>query len=55
MVASGEGVETQEELDYLRQEGCIEAQGSFFSEPRPAKDVAAMLASQKLKIRPAEI
>jgi EAL domain-containing protein (putative c-di-GMP-specific phosphodiesterase class I) len=55
MVTTGEGVETQEELDYLRQEGCIEAQASFFSEPRPAKDVAAMLASQNLKIRPAKI
>jgi len=31
MMITGEGVETQEELDYLKREGCTEAQGYFFS------------------------
>src|SRR5207249_4293256 len=37
MTTTGEGVETREELDYLRREGCTEAQGYFFSEARPAR------------------
>jgi EAL domain-containing protein (putative c-di-GMP-specific phosphodiesterase class I) len=43
MATTGEGVETQEELDYLRKEGCTEAQGYFFSQPRPASEVYRML------------
>jgi EAL domain-containing protein (putative c-di-GMP-specific phosphodiesterase class I) len=42
---TGEGVETQEELDYLRSEGCTEAQGYFFSKPRPASEVYKMLSN----------
>ena len=34
MATTGEGVETQEELDYLKSEGCTEAQGYFFSRPQ---------------------
>ena len=43
MTTTGEGVETQIELDYLRQEGCTEAQGYFFSKPLPAKDAYALV------------
>jgi diguanylate cyclase (GGDEF)-like protein len=46
MATTGEGVETQEELDYLKTMGCTQAQGYFFSKPRPAKDVRALLATQ---------
>jgi diguanylate cyclase (GGDEF)-like protein/PAS domain S-box-containing protein len=46
MTTTGEGVETQEELDYLRNEGCTEAQGYFFSKPRPANEIPALLAKQ---------
>jgi diguanylate cyclase (GGDEF)-like protein len=46
MTTTGEGVETQEELDYLRTEGCTEAQGFYFSQPRPASEVHMMLAKQ---------
>jgi hypothetical protein len=42
----GEGVETQEELEHMRREGCTEAQGYFFSRSRPAKDVYTLLAQQ---------
>jgi diguanylate cyclase (GGDEF)-like protein len=44
MATTGEGVETQEELDYLRREGCTEAQGYLFSRPRPAAELARMLS-----------
>jgi diguanylate cyclase (GGDEF)-like protein len=40
---TAEGVETQEELDYLKRSGCTEAQGYFFSKAKPAKDVSVML------------
>ena len=46
MKTTGEGVETREELDYLRREGCTEAQGYFFSKARPAKEVYELLAAQ---------
>ena len=46
MTTTGEGVETQEELEYLEQEGCTEAQGYFFSEPKPARDVLKLLSKQ---------
>ena len=38
-----EGVETQEQLDFLRQIKCDEAQGYFFSRPVPAEEIAKML------------
>ena len=38
----GEGVETIEQLDSLRAEGCEQAQGYYFSQPRPASELQAM-------------
>ena len=46
MTTTGEGVETQQELDYLKREGCVEAQGYFFSRPRPANEIYQMLESR---------
>jgi diguanylate cyclase (GGDEF)-like protein/PAS domain S-box-containing protein len=40
-----EGVENQEQLDFLRARGCAAAQGFFFSRPLPAEAVRSMLAS----------
>jgi diguanylate cyclase (GGDEF)-like protein len=51
MVTTGEGVETQEELDYLKREGCTEAQGYLFGKARPAKDAATLLAKQAVQIK----
>jgi EAL domain-containing protein (putative c-di-GMP-specific phosphodiesterase class I) len=48
MTTLGEGVETQEELEYLKREGCTEAQGYLFSKPRPAQDVFQLLSEQRL-------
>jgi len=43
MAVNAEGVETPEQLDLLRQEGCGELQGYLFSKPRPGADVPDML------------
>ncbi len=43
MITTGEGVETREELEFLKSEGCTEAQGFLFSQARPAEEVRALL------------
>ncbi len=43
MAVNAEGVETEEQLKALRSEGCSEIQGYFFSKPKPAGEVAALL------------
>ncbi|MBX9711399.1 MAG: EAL domain-containing protein [Xanthobacteraceae bacterium] len=40
---TAEGVETMDQLDWLRLEGCTEVQGFLFSAARPASEVAALL------------
>ncbi|QIO30648.1 EAL domain-containing protein [Bradyrhizobium sp. 1(2017)] len=40
---TAEGVETKEQLDILREEGCVETQGYYFSRPMPASDIDRML------------
>jgi EAL domain-containing protein (putative c-di-GMP-specific phosphodiesterase class I) len=41
-----EGVETQEQLDFLRCHRCDQVQGFFFSEPLPAAAATAILEKQ---------
>jgi len=36
-------VESAEQLDELRRQGCGEIQGYFISRPKPAAEIAAML------------
>ena len=36
---TAEGVETQEQLDVIRNEGCTEMQGFLFSKPKPASEL----------------
>jgi diguanylate cyclase (GGDEF)-like protein len=53
MSTTGEGIETREELDFLKREGCIEGQGYLFGKPQPAKEVYILLAEQALKVKAA--
>jgi diguanylate cyclase (GGDEF)-like protein len=43
---TAEGVETKEQLDVLRAEGCVESQGYYFSRPTHASEVALMMHAQ---------
>jgi EAL domain-containing protein (putative c-di-GMP-specific phosphodiesterase class I) len=42
-----EGVETQEQLAFLREKGCDAYQGYFTSKPVPAEDFAELLRTQQ--------
>jgi len=42
-----EGVETAEQLDYLRSRGCDEMQGYYFSKPLPADDFEQLLRQRR--------
>lgn len=43
MATTAEGVETQAQLDQIREQGCTEMQGYYFSSPRPASEVSGLL------------
>ena len=43
MTTTAEGVETREQLDTVRAEGCTEMQGFLFSRPMPASEVEPFL------------
>ena len=41
-----EGVESERQLEFLRESGCDEAQGYYFSRPIPAEELGAMLRAE---------
>jgi EAL domain-containing protein (putative c-di-GMP-specific phosphodiesterase class I) len=45
--AVAEGVETKEQLDFLRACGCDSFQGYFFSRPVPAAEFAALVREER--------
>jgi len=47
MSTTAEGVETEEQLAWLRAEGCTEVQGYLFSRPRPSNEVPIALRTRK--------
>jgi diguanylate cyclase (GGDEF)-like protein len=49
MSTTAEGVETADQLDRLRAQGCTEAQGYLFSAPIPAREVGSLLRRSELR------
>jgi diguanylate cyclase (GGDEF)-like protein len=49
MTTTAEGVETQEQLDQMRAEGCTEAQGYFYGKPMPANEIAQLLSGAEMR------
>jgi diguanylate cyclase (GGDEF)-like protein/PAS domain S-box-containing protein len=47
MLTTAEGVETEEQLAWLRAEGCDEVQGYLLSRPQPASEVTALLSRRQ--------
>ncbi len=47
MATTAEGVETKEQLDTVRAEGCTEMQGFLFSRPVPAEEIEALLLDRR--------
>ena len=45
MATTAEGVETQDQVDKVRAEGCTEMQGYFFSPPRPLEEIERLFFS----------
>ena len=45
---TAEGIETEEQLDYLKAGGCNEGQGFYFSRPLPAEAITPMLGQPTL-------
>jgi len=44
---TAEGVETQEQFEFVRQEGFTEMQGYYFSEPKTAEEIRRLFLPQK--------
>ena len=47
MSTTAEGVETKDQLDLVRSEGCTDIQGYYISRPIPASEIAGLLQSEK--------
>jgi EAL domain-containing protein (putative c-di-GMP-specific phosphodiesterase class I) len=52
MAATAEGVETQDQLDTIKSEGCTEMQGFLFSRPLPAAEIERLFLAN---CRPAKV
>jgi EAL domain-containing protein (putative c-di-GMP-specific phosphodiesterase class I) len=52
MATTAEGVETEDQLDAVRREGCTEIQGYLFSPPLTASGAAEFLAHMSGPAKP---
>ena len=50
MDTTAEGVETADQLARVQAEGCTEVQGFYFSAPRAAHEIPAMLAGMPAEL-----
>jgi diguanylate cyclase (GGDEF)-like protein len=53
MITTAEGVETEQQFDILRAEGCMQLQGFLFSKPVPGAEIPLLLAQLRPDIRAA--
>src|SRR5260370_28836726 len=51
METTAEGVETEEQFDLVRREGCTEVQGYYFSRPLPSNELAHLLGAREPRPR----
>jgi diguanylate cyclase (GGDEF)-like protein len=49
METTAEGVETEEQFDLVRREGCTEVQGYYFSRPLPSNELAHLLGCRSAR------
>jgi EAL domain-containing protein (putative c-di-GMP-specific phosphodiesterase class I) len=47
MITTAEGVETAEQLHRLREHGCTQMQGFYFSRPRPVQELAGIFERER--------
>jgi predicted signal transduction protein with EAL and GGDEF domain len=53
MITTAEGVETKQQLEILRTEGCMQVQGFLFSKPVPGAEIPLLLQRLHPRIRAA--
>jgi predicted signal transduction protein with EAL and GGDEF domain len=49
MATTAEGVETREQLDHVRAEGCTEMQGYYICQPSPPEEIARLIRRECCK------
>jgi len=49
MTTTAEGVETKEQLEHVRMEGCTEIQGYYICPPSPAKEIKRLIGTESRK------